>query len=334
MKKGLIPMAAVMLITAFLVPFASATPAARSIVVAQDDAAKKAEADAYKTWYDAYSAKDTGKAMDAAKAYLDKFPNGDHAAYLKGWVFSTRAQLFNQALQSKNTDDMIRISSEVLTADPENLDYLYTLAMAIRQNELFAPTPNFSHAAQEQDYSNRSIKLIEAGKVPATVSKDKWNKNLALATLYQNLALIAANNKDLDKALENYEKSIALDPANAFDYLACGSLRQSKYQASVAKYQAIPEADRTADPPKPEVKAALDDVNKQADSVIDCWAHFMALTEANNQFGSTRGQVGQALDALYKFRHPDSPDGLQKLIDQYKGGGSASPPSGGTGTGA
>jgi hypothetical protein len=60
----------------------------------------------------------------------------------------------------------------------------------------------------------------------------------------------------------------------------------------------------------------------------------MALTAANNQFGPTRGQVGQALDALYKFRHPDSPDGLQKLIDQYKGaGGAASPPSGGTGTG-
>jgi len=333
MKKGLTPLAAVVMITAFLAPIASARIVASPGFAAQDDAAKKAEADAYKAWYDAYTAKDTNKAMDAAKAYLQKFPNTDHAKYLTGWVSSTRAAMFNQALQSKNTDQMIRISGEVLSQDPDNLDYLYILAASIRQNELFASPANFSHAAQEEDFSSRAIKLIEAGKIPSTVAKDKWNKNLALATLYQNLAVIAASKKDENKALENYEKSLSLDPGNAFDYLACGSLRQAKYQTAVQKYQAMPEADRTADPPKPEVKDALDEVNKQADAVIDCWAHFMALTATNNQFGATRNQVNQALDALYKFRHPDSPDGLQKLIDQYKaGGGSAAPPANGAGT--
>jgi hypothetical protein len=37
-----------------------------------------------------------------------------------------------------------------------------------------------------------------------------------------------------------------------------------------------------------------------------------------NPFGAVRGEVEKVLVELYKFRHPDSPDGLQKLIDQYK----------------
>jgi tetratricopeptide (TPR) repeat protein len=333
MRKWLTPMAALAFIITLLAPPASARLISSPKAAAQDDAAKKAEADAYKAWYDAYTAKDTGKALDAAKSYLDKFPSGEHATYLKSWITATRGGLFNQALQAKNTDTMIRIASEVLTAEPDNLDYLYILALAIRQNELFGSPPNFSHAAQEEDYSNRAIKLIEGGRAPSTVPKEKWNKNLVLSTLYQNVAVIAANQKDTDKALQNYEKSLSLDPSNSFDYLACGSLRQVKYQAAVQKYSAIPEADRTADPPKPEVKAALDEVNKQADTVIDCWAHFMALTASNNEYGATRDQVGKALMDLYNFRHPDSPDGLNKLIDQYKSaGGSSSSGSAGTAT--
>jgi tetratricopeptide (TPR) repeat protein len=341
MKKWPTLMAAVAFITALSGPMASigmgaagasAGPAINA-AAAQDDA-KKAEADAYKGWYDAFTAKDTKKALDLAQAYLDKFPSGDHADYLKKWIVATRAGLFNAALNSKNTDDMIRIAEEVLSKEPDNLDYIYIIAVSIRQNELFASPPNFSHAAQAEDYSNRAIRLIEGGKVPAAVPKDKWNKNVTLSLLYQNLAVIAANKKDTDKALANYEKSLSLDPSNAFDYLACGSLRQIKYQDAVSKFNQIPEADRNAAEPKPEVKSALDEVNKQADSVIDSWAHFMALTAGANPFGATRGQVGKALEDLYKFRHPDAPDGLQKLIDQYKAGASSSSTPSGAGSAA
>jgi hypothetical protein len=41
------------------------------------------------------------------------------------------------------------------------------------------------------------------------------------------------------------------------------------------------------------------------------------LTAKNNSYGPTREQVLKAATDLYKYRHPDSPDGLQKLIDQY-----------------
>jgi tetratricopeptide (TPR) repeat protein len=319
MKRWIVVVAALMVIAGLCVAVAPA----RVLVgvqpaIAQDDA-KKAEADAYKAWFDSRS--DIPKAMELARAYLQKFPNGQYADYLKKWIPGQRGIMFNQAMTAKDVAKMLQLGNEALGEDANNLDYLYLLAYAVRQDELAAK--NYAHATEETDFSNRAIKLIEGGKVPAVVSKEKFSKNSTLAYLYQTLALIEHNKKNIDKALEYYSKAATLDPADPSNYLSCGSLHQGKYQAAAAKYQAIPEADRTAADPKPEVKAALDDINKEADAVIDCWARFMALSANNAAYGPTRSQVNSALTDLYKYRHPDSPDGLQKLIDQYKAQASA-----------
>src|SRR5215469_6000815 len=314
MKRWLTVTAALMVLAALNVSLARAgTLAGTGSATAQDDA-KKAETEAYKAWFDSRS--DVPKAMELAKAYLQKFPNGQYADYLKKWIPGQRGILFNQAMTAKDVAKMIQLGNEALAEDPNNLDYLYLLAYAIRQDELSGK--NYAHAAEEADYTSRAIKLIEDGKVPAVVPKDKFNKNSTLAYLYQTLALIEVNKKNTDKALEYYSKAAGLDASDPGNFLACGSLHQMKYQAAAVKYQAIPEADRTAAEPKPEVKAALDDVNKEADAVIDCWARFMAVSANNAAYSSARNQVGSALSDLYKYRHPDSPDGLQKLIDQYK----------------
>jgi tetratricopeptide (TPR) repeat protein len=319
MKRWLVVIATLIVLVGLCVAAAPARmladpqPAMAQPAIAQDDA-KKAEADAYKAWFDSRS--DIPKAMELAKAYLQKFPTGQYADYLKKWIPSQRGIMFNQAMNAKDVNKMLQLGNESLAEDPNNLDYLYLLAYAIRQDELAAT--NYSHAAEEADYSSRAIKLIEDGKVPGVVPKDKFNKNQTLSYLYQTLALIDAKKKNTNKALEYYSKAASLDPTDPSNYLACGSMHQMKYQAAAAKYQAIPEADRTAADPKPEVKAALDDVNKEADSVIECWARFMAVSANNAAYGPTRTQVSSALTDLYKYRHPDSPDGLQKLIDQYK----------------
>jgi len=318
MKKWLIVTAALMALAGLFVPLAQARVlAGAQPAIAQDDA-KRAEAEAYKAWYDVRTS-DVPKAMELAKAYLQKFPTGQYADYLrKQWIPGQRGVMFSQAMNAKPPDiaKMIQLGNEALGEDPNNLDYLYLLAYTLRQNELSAK--NYSHASEEADYTNRAIKLFEDGKVPVVIPKDKFNKNQTLAYLYQTLALIEANKKNTDKALEYYSKATSLDPADPSNYLGCGSMHQSKYQAAAAKYQSIPEADRTAAEPKPEVKAALDDVNKEADAVIDCWARFMGLSANNAAYGPTRTQVSNALNDLYKYRHPDAPDGLQKLIDQYK----------------
>jgi hypothetical protein len=335
MKRSVMMIAALAFMLALFTPLTSAH-ASWSQAAAQDPKAE--EAAAYKAWYEANQAASTSKsvadyrtAMGLAKAYLEKYPSGQYASYLKDkWVPQTRIFLFNKAYEAKNTAEMIEIAKEVFAAEPENLDFLYTLAVSLRVNELSTNPPNLSHAAEATDFTQRAIKLIEAGKKPTGVQN--WKQNVALAYLYQTLAIIEGKNNNSDKALEHYAKAGTLDPTNGAYFLACGQIHQDRYLKAVEKYQAMPEAEKTAAEPKPEVKAALEDVNKSADGVIDCWARFVALTATKNDFGPVRDQVQRELTKLYTYRHPESPDGLQRLIDHYKSGATTPPPAAATPT--
>jgi hypothetical protein len=327
MKKSLILSAAFAM--ALLAPLASSLTRAdgsepvRSGILKQD--AAKEEADAYKAWYVANAGKDYGKAIPLAKAYVEKFPNGQYAKYLREtWLPNMRPFLFNEAIKSKNMDDMVRIAKEEIAQRPDNLDYIYLVAVKLRENELFANPPSSAHSADTVDFTNKAIALIEGGKTPSII-KD-FNKGATLSLLYQDLAIVSATNKDFDKALENYKKSSAADPGNApmnaTNFLACGQIHYTvKYRPASEKFSALPKADQDAPDSNPHAKAILDELNREADAVIDCWAHFMALTATNNPYGNTRNDIGKALTELYKYRHPDSPDGLQKLIDQYGASG-------------
>lgn len=335
MKRLLTVMAALTFSLALFMPLASAKTTARESV-AQDQ--KELEAAAYKLWYDANAAKDYPKAMELAKAYLEKFPSGGYVAYLKDkWIPQMRGYFFKQAADAKNVSEVIRIGKEVLAADPDNLDYLSALVVQIRSNELFATAPNFAHAAEATDFAQRVIRLIEAGKTPSSSDPAKFNKNVTLAYMHQTLAMIYDHDKNLDKALAEYEKAGTLEPANPAYSFHCGRIRNDKYAAAATKYEAaqkkvdaIPDADRNAAEPKPDVKAALDEakaalaeVNTQADAVITCWARFLGLTVDKKEW-EIRPKILTAFTELYKFRHNGSTDGMDKMIDQNRASASSS----------
>ena len=54
------------------------------------------------------------------------------------------------------------------------------------------------------------------------------------------------------------------------------------------------------------------------DLVIDAYAHMIALAEGNERMASVRQQYLQDLEAYYKYRHHNSTEGMQQLIDKYK----------------
>jgi thioredoxin-like negative regulator of GroEL len=325
MKRSILMMSVLTFSLALFVPLASAR-ATMSEAVAQDQT--EAEAAAYKAWFEANGAKDYAKAMDLAKAYLDKFPSGKYADYLKNkWIPSMRGYFFNQAVQAKNMAEMLRIGKEVLSTDADNIDYLWVMINQLRVRELYGTPPDFSHAADYTDFVQRVARLIEAGKMPTGV-KD-FKKDATLAFLNYDLGVIEAHNKNVDKAIEYNTKAATLDPTAPAYPFACGSLHQQKYASAAQKYQAFPEADQLAvnenkPEAKPEVKAALDEANKQADAVIECWARYVAMTKDKHEYDAVRGKVETELTKLYTYRHPDAPTGLQKLIDQYRSG---SPPA-------
>ena len=329
MKRSLIMIAALTLLLAMFVPVASA----KTIVpgpVAQEPTPE--EAAAYKAFYEANAAKDYPKAMELAKAYLEKFPNGSakNVDYLKKWIPSMRGYFFKLAADAKNVPEVIRIGKEVLAGDPENLDYLSALVVQIRTNELFATPPNYAHAAEAAEFAERAIRLIEAGKTPTGADPKVFNKNVTLAYLHQTLAVIYEHDKNVDKALAEYDKAAALEPSNPAFFFHCGRIHNDKYAAAAQKYDvsqkkvdAIPEADRNAAEPKPEVKAALDEskaafteVKNQAEAVVNCWVRYVALTA--DKPSETRTTVLGVVTGLYKFRNNNLEVGLQKLIEDNR----------------
>jgi len=330
MKRSLILFAALTLVVGLSASLASARVAQP---VVQDDAAKKEHDAAYKAWYDANAAKKYAEAIPLAEAYLEKFPSGQYAGYLTNWVNSLpilRIQLA-EAVNRKDRAETITLIKKILAvkdlAEQDRFEYMWFVTADLLQSEIFATPPNFSHAAEVTDFSNQLIPMVKAGKKP-TNAKD-WKAEQVCAYLHNGLARIEGNNKNTDKELEHYMHALECEAANTIASFSCGKIHYDRYGVAANKFSSFPDADRLAaedkkPEAKPEVVAALNEVNKEADATIDCWARYLGATASQGENG-TRTQVKNAVETLYKFRHDEKLDGLQQLIDKYKGSPAPAP---------
>jgi tetratricopeptide (TPR) repeat protein len=319
MKKTTLTIAALAMLLALGAPLASAH------VISNQPSAQEVsaeEAAAYKSWYDANAKAqqskaydDYAKAMELALDFLQKFPNSKNAAYLKDkWVPQIRTYLLGQAVAAKNLPEIVRLGKALVAASPDNVDYPNYLAGQLRSLDT-----NFQYSADTVEFAQTAIRLLESGKTLTAGQDGKVpDKNKSEAVLYWTMASISEHDKNADKALENYHHAATLDPTTPLYFFACGRLNLPKYTAASNDYFKFSDADRTAVDPKPEVKAALEAVNKAADIVINCWARFMGLTVGNKDWADTRSKVEGTLTDLYKYRNNNSAEGLQKLIDDNK----------------
>ncbi len=275
------------------------------------------EAALYRAFHEASQANDTAKAIEAAKAYLEKFPSGQYTAAVKQWQDTARMTQLDSAIKEKRTADMIKAGEEILKADAENLNVIYALAFNIRRNELLASPPVYTNAAAAVDYAKKGIALVESGKTLTGVAS--FDKNATLAWMTQILAINEGKNGAAAEAIKLYEKSTSLapsDPLVARNLLSVVSLRQSKYGELAKAYNALPDADRAAPEPKPEVKAAKDALNAEADALIDSAAAFVAYGRSKGLPPATVDRVNTMLETVYKGRFPEDAalDGLKKIL--------------------
>ena len=240
--RKLIAVASLSLLAA-LFSFQAARPVAAQEVV-QDEGA------AYRAFHEASQAGDTAKALDAAKAYLEKYPAGQYAEFIKKWQDTAQMTLLDTAIKEKRTADMIKAGEQILAKDPENLNVIYALAFNIRRNELLVSPPVYTNAAAAVDFAKRGIALVESGKTLTGVAS--FDKGATLAWMTQILAINEGKNGSDAEAIKLYEKSTAFapsDPLVARNLLAVVSLRQGNYAERAKAYNALPEADRAAAEP-------------------------------------------------------------------------------------
>ena len=84
----------------------------------------------------------------------------------------------------------------------------------------------------------------------------------------------------------------------------------SDYLKAATDYKSMPES--------AEKPAALKRVEGLIDQIIDAYAHAVALGSGKPEHQAMMQQLTTDLTDYYKFRHNNSTEGLQQLIDKYK----------------
>jgi tetratricopeptide (TPR) repeat protein len=266
-------------------------------------------------------------AYQAAKDYMTRYGKEDdqYTRYLKQWIAAYEEDERNRKLAAEREDreqrllgaitqqkfaDAYGLAKQVLNDDPNNVKVLIPLGYSgvLASTETRVETFN----AEAANYAQKAIQLIESGKSPDSWSPFK-NKEDVLASLQYALGFYALKSAP-ESAIGHFIKAAQIDsdrktaPSTYF-YLAAA------YQNGPYKKLSDDYSKRYGNQPEsPESKAALDNVNKVLDKMIDAYARAVALAGSDPQHQAAKTQWLARLTDLYKFRHNGSDAGLTEFI--------------------
>jgi hypothetical protein len=210
---------------------------------------------------------------------------------------------------AKRPDEAFSTGSEFVAQNPDAVLALVAL-MSVGTDQ--AKVGNAKFVEPSLQYGARAIELIEANKKPADMDDAAWTqyKTAVLPGLYRSLAILNLVKGDRAQSKVRITKAVEIAPTDPYNYLILATILNEEYQDAGKRYQNLPDGKAKNDELQ-RVLAALD-------SVIDAYAHLIALSEGLAPLQQARQQVMQDLEAYYKFRHSNSAAGMQQLIDKYK----------------
>jgi hypothetical protein len=218
------------------------------------------------------------------------------------------ASLLNSYINTGQTQDAMRLGAEWLGKHPDDISVMQNLTIlasgqAIKGNNAFI--------AQGRDYGAKAIALLEADKMPAGFDAAKWPdfKRQALVSLYRETGVLAFKANDNAGAIPLLEKAVGLNSPDAAIYFLLSDLHNDIYEEQAKRAMVASAADKPAATQKAE--AALD-------RVIESYARAIAFTDGKTEFAQANAAFRERITPYYKYRHKNSTDGMQQLIDKYK----------------
>ncbi len=194
---------------------------------------KKEEA-AYKAFYAARTG-DPNVQIQLGEDFATKFPQSH---YLNG-VYATLTTAY---YVSGNTDKMFEDGAKALALDPDNVDVLCLLAMAIPRR-VKATTPDGAQQLQNAEkYAHHAIELIPNMTKPAEIDDAAFEKakNDKLSLAHSGLGLINLNHSKFDDARTELTQAVTLaSNPDVVDYYLLGNadVGASYYHDAVTAYQ-------------------------------------------------------------------------------------------------
>jgi hypothetical protein len=105
-------------------------------------------------------------------------------------------------------------------------------------------------------------------------------------------------------------KAATLNPNDPSNHAFTGYIVNNEYIQLAGTYKSMPEGKQ-----KEETLKKLEGL---LDTIIDEFARAVALSTGRNEYQPLVQQVMPDLTSYYKYRHNQSVEGLQQLIDKYK----------------
>jgi hypothetical protein len=234
--------------------------------------------------------------------------------FLKLFTAPGDAALVNQHLLSAYTeanrlDDAFALAPTTIDKSHDPVAAMINLA---RAGVSEARNQNLKYVAPSRQLALKAIALIGSNKKPDTVTDAMWNdyKTRWHGQLYQWLAMLALAEGDKTDARAKVTTALGLNPRDPVNYVLLSNMENDEYQRLAQAHRAAAAG--------AEKDALLKQAEAQMDRVIDAYAHAVALTEGNAQYEAMRAGLKADLESYYKYRHGNSTDGLQALIDKYK----------------
>ena len=266
-------------------------------------------------------------AYEAAREYVRLYNKEDdqYTRYLKEWIAAyeedertrrltaERADREQQLLGSFSEKNYVRaygLSKQVLTDDPNNVRVLIALGYGAVAASTEARNETFN--AEAAKHAAKAIQLIGSGKTPETWVPFKGKADV-LGSLHYALGFYALKTNP-EAAIPSFITAAQVDAdrrnaPSTYYYLAAA------YQAGPYKKLSEDYTKRFANQPESaESKAALDNINKVVDKMIDAYARAVALAGSNPQNQTAKAQWMTQLTNFYKFRNNNSDAGLTEFI--------------------
>jgi len=310
---------------------------ALATATAQDNKAKISDAES-KAAKAVEAAADTNAKMLAAEAFVKKYPKSslrqhlvDHIAEqvleekddIKRLTLAQKAltvftadrevaafkpAVIDAYIKLGRFDEAFADGASALARNPDNIQILINLAIAGVEQ---AKQRNPKYIPQSRQYGLKAIELIEADKKPADMVAGVWDKfKGTLPEVYQEMAIISLMQQDSPDAQGKLEKAVKLNPADPFNYVLLASIANDEYQKTAETYKNMVDGKA-----KDDMRAK---VTQLMDKVIDLFAHGVALSEGKAGYEKLHDQTLADMTPYYKYRHQNSTEGMQKLIDGYK----------------
>jgi hypothetical protein len=266
-------------------------------------------------------------AYRAARDYMQRYSKEDdqYTRYLKAWMAAyeedertarlaaERADREQQLLGSftvKNYAKAYSLAGPVLTDNPNNLRVLIALGYGAVAASTEARNETFN--AEAAKHAAKAITLIGSGRTPETWAPFK-SKEDVLGSLHYALGFYSLKTSP-EVSIPSFITAAQVD-ADRRNSPTTYSVLALAYQNGPYKRLSDDYGKRFANQPEtPESKAAIENINKVVDRIIDAYARAVALAGTNPQNQGAKAQWMTQLTNFYKFRHNNSDAGLTEFI--------------------